>query len=298
MPVKQTQQEFINKSISIFGNQLDYSKVKYINSRIPVVLVCKEHGDFFKKPKDHISYKSSCNICNGTEYNTESFIKKCKLIHEDKFLYTKVNYQGIKIPIIIICKIHGEFTQTPDKHINALQGCPRCKKSSKKDLAYIVKMGTLIHNGKYDYSKSVYTKMFDNIIIICPKHGEFKQTPANHINHKQNCPACMVGKSKKEENWLNDIGLPNDFSHRTVILHINGRRLIVDGYNSHTNTIYEFYGDFWHGNPEVYKPNDINNSNHIEFKKLYEKTLEREKYIITNGYKLVTIWEKDYDKRL
>lgn len=140
--------------------------------------------------------------------------------------------------------------------------------------------------------------MFNKIIIICPKHGEFKQTPANHINKKQNCPACMIGKSKKEEAWLNSIKLPNDFSHRTVILCINNKRLIVDGFDPITNTVYEFYGDYWHGNPNLYRPSDINEANHISFGQLYQKTLDRENFIIKSGYKIITIWEQDYDKKM
>lgn len=296
MALLQTQNDFIKKSISIFGNQLDYSKVKYINSRNNIILICKEHGEFTIAPKDHISYKRGCSICSGVTYNTQTFIKKAKEIHGDKFLYNKTNYTGIKNNVIITCKLHGDFLQAPDKHINVSQGCPKCKKSAKKDLNYFIKMGTLIHSGKYDYSKSIFSKMNEKVIIICPKHGEFKQTPANHINHKQNCPACIVGKSKKEMIWLDSIGVPDDFSHRTVILHLEGKRLIVDGFSSATNTIYEFYGDYWHGNPKVYNPDDINDSLHMSYKDLYDKTIERENFLIKNGYKVISIWEKDFDE--
>lgn len=112
----------------------------------------------------------------------------------------------------------------PDKHLNGLQGCPKCKRASRKNLEYVIESGKQIHNNKYDYSKVIFTRMFDNILIVCPKHGDFLQTPANHINHKQNCPACMVSKSKKEELWLNNIGLPNDIYHRNVHLKMNNSK--------------------------------------------------------------------------
>jgi hypothetical protein len=50
-----------------------------------------------------------------------------------------VVFAGIKTPIIITCKIHGDFIQVPDKHINAEQGCPKCKKSARKDLQFFIK---------------------------------------------------------------------------------------------------------------------------------------------------------------
>ena len=58
--------------------------------------------------------------------------------------------------------------------------------------------------------------------------------------------------------------------------------------------IYELYGDHWHGNPEIYNPNDINPSNHKTYGELYRKTIEREEILINAGYKITSIWEKDY----
>lgn len=41
-----------------------------------------------------------------------------------------------------------------------------------------------VHGSKYDYSKVVYADMNFKVTIICLEHGEFKQTPAKHINRK------------------------------------------------------------------------------------------------------------------
>jgi hypothetical protein len=65
---------------------------------------------------------------------------------------------------------------------------------------------------------------------------------------------------------------------------------------SKTNTIYEFNGDFWHGNPAVYKPDDINFFNKNKFGVLHQNTLEKEKIILGAGYKLISIWEYDFKK--
>lgn len=42
----------------------------------------------------------------------------------------------------------------------------------------------------YDYSKSVYAGIDNNIIIICPIHGEFEQTPYRHFTMNKKCPKC------------------------------------------------------------------------------------------------------------
>lgn len=58
-----------------------------------------------------------------------------------------------------------------------------------------------IHGDKYDYSKVEYVDILSPVVIICPIHGEFLQTPNNHINNHRGCPEC--GKIKSLENKRN-----------------------------------------------------------------------------------------------
>ena len=46
-----------------------------------------------------------------------------------------------------------------------------------------------LHGDKYDYSLVEYTRAIDNVRIICPKHGEFLQTPDTHL-HSNGCSRC------------------------------------------------------------------------------------------------------------
>ena len=57
---------------------------------------------------------------------TELFIEKAKLIHGDKYDYSKVDYKKNNLHVIIICKIHGEFMKTPIAHYNNCVGCLKC----------------------------------------------------------------------------------------------------------------------------------------------------------------------------
>lgn len=296
MPKKQTKKEFIEKSKKIFGGELDYSKVDYIDSRTDVVLTCKKHGDFLRKPAQHLSYKRGCYVCSGIRLNTISFIERAKHIHGNLFLYEKVIFKNIKLPVIITCKIHGDFYQVPDKHINAKQGCPKCSIYYRKDIKYVIKMGNKIHNYKYDYSLVNFSKMNTKIIIVCPKHGKFEQTPTNHITYEHGCPICSVRVSKKETKWLNSLNIDNDKLHRSVHLYCKERYFIVDGFDPKTNIVYEFYGDFWHGNPKKYKRSDINSFSGKTFGRLFSDVMKRQNILIKNGYKVIYIWENDWDK--
>lgn len=99
-------------------------------------------------------------------------------------------------------------------------------------------------------------------------------------------------RSYSEMQWLDYMGVPNDKEHRQLTI----ESCLVDGYDPNTKTIYEFYGDFWHGNPNLYNPNKMNVYCGKTMKELYDKTIERENKLKSLGYKLITIWENDWKK--
>ena len=79
----------------------------------------------------HINCKGECKKCadilrgENRKYTKEEIIQKAKEIHKNKYDYSKVVYNGIYDKIIIICKEHGEFLQTPSGHIRGT-GCQKC----------------------------------------------------------------------------------------------------------------------------------------------------------------------------
>ncbi len=52
-----------------------------------------------------------------------------------------------------------------------------------------IKKAKNVHGDKYDYSKVEYINSQTKVCIVCPEHGEFWQTPANHIRGNR-CPMC------------------------------------------------------------------------------------------------------------
>lgn len=130
--------------------------------------------------------------------------------------------------------------------------------------------------------------------IICPIHGEFKQSADVH-KRGHGCQRCGAGPiSKISRQWLDSLGIVE----REYWIKIDGKKYKVDGYDHNSNTIYEFLGDYWHGNPNVHNPNKINYHNKRTFKELYEGTIIRLETFKKAGYNLVFIWERDYLKPL
>tara|TARA_B100001758_G_scaffold150847_1_gene129971 strand:+ start:311 stop:1147 length:837 start_codon:yes stop_codon:yes gene_type:complete len=112
--------------------------------------------------------------------------------------------------VIIICKTHGPFEQTPGSHITNKSGCPKCGfvsqlEKRKTGLKKFIKQSKKIHGDKFDYSKVEYINSRTNVTIICKIHGEFYPRPGNHINSKSGCPKCSIIKQhEKQKKTLNE----------------------------------------------------------------------------------------------
>lgn len=190
--------DFIEKARNVHGDKYDYSKVSYINAKTKVCIICKEHGEFWQTPAGHLSGRG-CPICryikssNATRKTKDQFIKDAKMVHGEKYDYSKVEYKNNSTKVCIICPEHGEFWQRPDKHVLRKQGCPYCSGNAKRDVDSFIKDAKRVHGDKYDYSKSVYNGIHEKLCIICPEHGEFWQAPNDHL-HGKGCPRCRGRK--------------------------------------------------------------------------------------------------------
>lgn len=118
-------EEFIAKSREVHGDKYDYSKTVYVNQTTDVVITCPKHGDFLQRPNNHYM-GAGCPSCSGNRrLTTEKFIERAKNVHGNKYDYSKVVYVNNKTKVSIICPEHGEFLQSPDKHLQG-RGCPGC----------------------------------------------------------------------------------------------------------------------------------------------------------------------------
>ena len=112
------------------------------------------------------------------------------------------------------------------------------------------------------------------------------------------CPQCSPQHSTPAISWITTIELTDNVSiqhaRNTGEFKIPNTRYKADGYCAETNTIYEFWGDFWHGNPLHHAADDINPIAKKTFGELYKKTQLKRAKIIELGYNLVEIWESDW----
>lgn len=190
----------------------DFSKAVY-HSNNKICVIChkqdkygNEHGEFWMTPSN-LRHGCGCPKCKKEKlselksYTTEIFINKAKEIHGNKYDYSKAVYKGSNQKICIICPIHGEFYQIATQHLQGC-GCPKCAGVTKSSTEGFIEKAISIHGNKYDYSKVEYINSTTKVKIICPIHGEFEQTPKNHLKG-QGCPKCAIEyKSNKRKSTI------------------------------------------------------------------------------------------------
>lgn len=126
---KKTTYEFIKEANEIHSTLYDYSKVEYISNKHDVEIICNKHGIFKQNPITHLN-GSICPQCNNDirRKSNHYFINESKVIHHNRYDYSKCNYVGSRIKVDIICNKHGIFSQNPRLHLEG-KGCPTCKQS-------------------------------------------------------------------------------------------------------------------------------------------------------------------------
>lgn len=202
-------EEFIEKLKKARGDKYDYSKVEYNGTHKKICIICPEHGEFWQEAGHHLK-GSECPECsknirkNKTKLSQEEFIERAKQVHGDKYDLSKANYINAYTKVCIICPIHGEYWTTPNNFLKGC-GCRECMKDEYRlGTDEFIKKSNIIHNFKYDYSKVNYKGYNDKVCIICQKHGEFWQTPGQHL-HGHGCPYCSKNKNYTTEEFINKV---------------------------------------------------------------------------------------------
>ena len=189
---KSTTDQFIRNAKAVHRDQYDYSQVEYVNNDEDVTINCRIHGLFRQSPHNHLAGKgcSKCGLLSGSlkqSLTTDEFIEKAQAVHGSQFDYSKVKYVNTSTDITINCAKHGLFPQAPNNHLSG-QGCPDCGNRNITTSKFIEKARE-IHRDRYDYSQVDYVRSNRDVIIICPDHGPFPQTPNTHLSNK-GCSKC------------------------------------------------------------------------------------------------------------
>ncbi len=191
---------FIAKSVKRHGGRYDYSATRYLSAKAKVQILCPLHGPFEQTPDSHLRGCGCPDCANDSRsarrsLDTTTFIEYSKLKHGERYDYSKVHYVAALQHVTIICREHGAFDMLPYAHYWNGSGCPDCSKlrvadSRRTTTEEFLEQARAVHGNRYSYENVDYVNSITDVTIICPRHGEFQQRPANHIHGKNGCPWC------------------------------------------------------------------------------------------------------------
>jgi hypothetical protein len=191
---KLTTEQFIKKAISKHGDKYSYEKTEYINAVTKLIVTCRVHGDFLVGTNNHLEVDGGCVPCalikSSLKYrkDQDTFIEQAIKIHGDKYSYDQVEYVNTHTKVKIVCKRHGVFEQTPNKHISKKQqGCKKCKVFKDTEEYFkemrdkFVEKSLIVYKGFYSYENFIYKDSRIKSYVTCPVHGDFLITVSSHI---------------------------------------------------------------------------------------------------------------------
>jgi len=208
---RKNRDNFLKNAKLIHKDLYSYDKTIYVNAKQKITIICNIHGPFKQLPTNHLK-GHGCNKCGDKRAADlkrgcyESFVSSALKVHGDFYDYSEAQYKSAHIKVKVICPLHGAFFQKPTNHIDGKKGCNICgtKRGSEKqksNLKNFINRARLTHDDFYKYSKSEYISAKTDIIITCPKHGDFKQQPTNHLQGK-GCPNCYHKSEGRISNML------------------------------------------------------------------------------------------------
>lgn len=236
---------------------------------------------------------TGCPGCGKAGKLTQAQYEQRLIVTEFKVLGQYINNSTPILHNHIVC---GKDSLISPKSImnQGRLGCSHCGKVFKQTTqGYIEKL----KDSEYELLEE-YTGSKDKLLHRHKVCGtEFVIRP-NDILSGHGCSTCAKGRnySKLAIEWMNTFNNPN-------IIHAEngGEQKVagyrVDGYDPTTNTVYEFHGDRYHGNLDIYKPNELCHpfDKTVTADELWQYTFDRMD-LIAKEANLIYIWENDYRK--
>lgn len=190
---------FIEKAKSVHPGKYGYSNVHYVYALENVNITCLTcERDFPQTPSNHLR-SAGCRTCGywasaeSHRKTLDTFIYQANEVHEHKYTYPNFVYVNDRTPGLITCPKHGDFPQRPYSHLQGT-GCPKCGDREvadklRKTLDEFVREANEMHEQKYTYGNFIYVDNRTDGLITCPKHGDFPQSAADHLQG-HGCPMC------------------------------------------------------------------------------------------------------------
>jgi hypothetical protein len=286
----ETAEENFRKRIKELGGQVIG---EYKSAHTPVKCRCSNGHICSPMPSNIQKMQGLCMICarNDPETAEANFRKRIKELGGQVI----GEYNGVHIPVECRCSEGHTCTPMPS-NIQKMQGmCKICSERDPKTAEEnfrksIEKLGGIVIGEYVGFNIPVECR--------CSQNHPCQPRPGGIRQMRGMCQRCsQKGYSKAQIEWLthvaNDSNIHLQHAENSSEFKIGPYK--VDGYCEETRTVYEFHGDFWHGNPKFHDPEEIHPVGKKSFGQLFKNTLHKEMFLKRAGYSYVCIWEHEWN---
>lgn len=279
---------------------------QYVNTSIKTTFGCNNGHVWDATPRNVLYNGAGCPHCSKKAKKTTAvFLAELAQLNSVRPIQVNLvpgqSYKSSFSSMLFECNNGHIWTNTPSNIINSEQTCKACTGYLKKTTLGFIKELSAIRNDVWVVSGQEYRTSQTKLQFKCVAAHVWTARPID-ILLGTGCPDCVnKGYSTKAINWLSDIAKSTGLNIRHALnggeFRIPGTKFYADGFCEDTNTIYEFYGDAFHGNPEMFHATDNCHpfDKRIKAGTLFTKTKQREQLLVGLGYNIVTIWETDYN---
>lgn len=296
LPSRLTADAWIANAQAVHGDRYEYTKVVYENVDSNVVIICRVHGEFEQRPANH-TRGFGCSKCGSVSSSrlrripVDAWIAQMRELHGDRYDYSKVTQIRSKNKVPIICRMHGEFLQTPQSHAIG-SDCPKCTNRYTMTTEEWVQWAQAVHGDRFGYAEVVYVGGATKVKIECPVHGLFLKSPNKHILDREGCPRCVESKGEAEvARVLDELGI----EYITQWWHIScsyRRPLIFDFFLPAYGVLIEFDGR-QHFTPVRWTKDVTVKRAKIDFVRVQHRDRVKTLWASANGYRLLRLRKID-----
>ena len=314
LPPDQRREAFISKIKKTHAHLVLVGEFRTTND--DTAFLCRTHNVRFNT-KPYRLTKSGVTVAGCSKCSKERMRSKKTLTHQD--YCERISHLGIvplepythsQIRIKHRCICGNTFVTNPGSVLQ--YGC-LCRDCGNQKISDYHRKSISDHQDRVDarhgsgiikiLRHGVSDSPSEFVCLVCKQ--EWVTRFSSVVNQGSGCPACATllkkkGFSKSELIWLTDMEKFLDLRIRHAgnigQYHIPGERFRVDGFCQERNTVFEFYGDAFHGNLNVYRrfetPNFFQPS--VSTLRLHRRTMAREDRLRSLGYVVISIWEHDF----
>lgn len=197
MGKKQTKEEYVADCLVIHRRKYYYGDAVYISGKHKIEITCPDHGNFWQLAESHKQGRG-CPACARINSTTKQMLTQEEAVSKlysvfPSYDFSTTVYVGAKSKVSASCPKHGIFTQVYGDLAQG-HGCQQCSReavsvSQASNTSEFVYKALIAKESFYSYPRTVYVNSQTKVIITCPIHNDFLQTPTNHLSGA-GCPTC------------------------------------------------------------------------------------------------------------